>query len=127
MICFDWAFPESARILALKAADIICHPSNLVLPFCHDAMVTRCIENRVFAATANRVGEEQRGGKDRLRFNGQSQVVDPAGNILFRLQQEETERVVAIKAGQARDKKITLHNDLLRDRVPSLYGKIAEK
>ncbi|MEE9543759.1 MAG: nitrilase-related carbon-nitrogen hydrolase, partial [Thermodesulfobacteriota bacterium] len=31
MICFDWLFPEAARALALKGADIICHPSNLVL------------------------------------------------------------------------------------------------
>src|SRR6185436_3809496 len=45
MVCFDWFYPESARVLALKGADIICHPSNLVLPHCPDAMVTRCLEN----------------------------------------------------------------------------------
>ncbi len=34
MICFDWFFPESARTLALKGADIIAHPpSNLVMPY----------------------------------------------------------------------------------------------
>jgi predicted amidohydrolase len=32
MICFDWYYPESARTLALQGADIIAHPSNLVLP-----------------------------------------------------------------------------------------------
>jgi len=26
MVCFDWFYPESARTLALKGADIICHP-----------------------------------------------------------------------------------------------------
>jgi predicted amidohydrolase len=40
MICFDCFFPESARILALKGADIICHPVNLVLPYCREAMIT---------------------------------------------------------------------------------------
>ncbi|MDP3111132.1 MAG: nitrilase-related carbon-nitrogen hydrolase, partial [Thermodesulfovibrionales bacterium] len=37
MICFDWFFPESARTLALRGADIIAHSSNLVLPYCPDA------------------------------------------------------------------------------------------
>ena len=32
LICFDWIFPEAWRVLSLKGADIICHPSNLVLP-----------------------------------------------------------------------------------------------
>src|SRR5215831_10739922 len=56
MVCFDWIYPESARTLALNGAALIAHPSNLVLPHCPDAMVTRCLENRVFAATANRIG-----------------------------------------------------------------------
>jgi len=34
MICFDWRFPETARTLALSGADLIAHPSNLVLPHC---------------------------------------------------------------------------------------------
>ncbi|MEM3734703.1 MAG: nitrilase-related carbon-nitrogen hydrolase, partial [Nitrososphaerales archaeon] len=33
LICFDWLFPEIWRVLALKGADIIAHPSNLVLPY----------------------------------------------------------------------------------------------
>ena len=82
MICFDWYYPESARTLALKGAEIICHPSNLVLPHCPDAMVTRCLENRVFAITANRIGTEARGGKPPLTFIGNSEVVTPRGKIL---------------------------------------------
>ncbi|MFX1561609.1 MAG: nitrilase-related carbon-nitrogen hydrolase, partial [Promethearchaeota archaeon] len=45
MICFDWVFPEVARVLTLKGAQIILHPANLVLPYCQDAMITRSIEN----------------------------------------------------------------------------------
>ena len=52
LVCFDWFYPEAARTLALQGADILCHPSNLVLPHCPDAMVTRCLENHVFAITA---------------------------------------------------------------------------
>jgi predicted amidohydrolase len=82
LICFDWYYPESARTLALRGADILCHPSNLVLPHCPDAMVTRCLENRVFAVTANRIGFEQRGGKERLTYIGHSEIVTPRGRIL---------------------------------------------
>jgi len=36
MICFDWIYPEAARTLTLKGAQLIVHPSNLVLPYCSD-------------------------------------------------------------------------------------------
>ena len=78
MICFDWYYPEAARTLALQGADIITHPSNLVLPHCPDSMVTRCLENRVFSVTANRIGSEARGGKDRLTFIGTERKRQPA-------------------------------------------------
>mgnify|MGYP001480852078 CR=1 FL=1 len=51
MICFDWRFPETARTLALKGAQIVAHPSNLVLPHCPQSMIVRCLENRIFAVT----------------------------------------------------------------------------
>src|SRR3989338_5307897 len=60
MICFDWLFPEVSRTLALNGAQIIAHPSNLVMLHCQKAMVTRCLENRIFALTANRIGREKR-------------------------------------------------------------------
>ena len=41
MVCFDWFFPEAARTLALRGAQIIAHPANLVLPWCQTGMVTR--------------------------------------------------------------------------------------
>ena len=91
LVCFDWFFPEAARSLALKGADILCHPSNLVLPYCPDAMVTRCLENRVFAITANRVGREQRGEKSALSFIGMSEIVAPNGQILYRSSQKDPE------------------------------------
>ena len=48
MICFDWVFPEVTRNLAIQGAQIICQPSNLVLTFCQQTMIARCIENNVF-------------------------------------------------------------------------------
>ena len=78
MVCFDWYFPESARTLALAGVQIIAHPSNLVLPHCQIAMVTRCLENHVFAVTTNRFGIEALGDGRSLTFTGESQVLDAA-------------------------------------------------
>jgi predicted amidohydrolase len=123
MICFDWYYPEAARTLSLQGADIIAHPSNLVLPHCPDSMVTRCLENRVLSVTANRIGSEARGGKDRLTFIGMSEVVSPRGLILHRAPPDGEElTVVEIEPADARIKALNAYNDLLRDRRPALYG-----
>jgi len=121
MICFDWMFPESARTLALRGAQIIAHPSNLVMPYCPDAMVTRCLENRVFAATANRIGTEDRGGLN-LRYIGNSEIVTPRGDILLRLGAAEVKvGVCDIDPALAGTKSINPYNDLFKDRRPDQY------
>jgi beta-ureidopropionase len=117
MICFDWFFPESCRTLALKGAQVIAHSANLVLPWGPDGMKIRSLENRVFSATANRVGVE-RG----LRYIGQSQVVAPNGGILVRLGEAETRAcVVETDPWTAKDKKVHPQNDLFKDRRPRHY------
>jgi len=121
MICFDWAYPESARTLALKGAQLIAHPSNLVLPYCPDGMITRALENKIFTATADRVGEENRGGID-LKFIGTSEIVDPNGKILCRLSTSEPEiAVVDIDLSLSEKKQINEYNDILKGRRQDQY------
>ena len=124
MICFDWIFPEAARVLALKGAEVICHPANLVLPWCQRAMVTRSIENRVFIVTANRTGWERREGR-KLKFTGGSQITSPVGELLCQASLEGEEvGVVDIDPSIAKDKAITEGNDLFSDRRPELYQQL---
>ncbi len=121
MICFDWRFPEAARSLALAGADIIAHPSNLLMPWCQEAMITRCLENRVYAVTCNRTGVEDRGGV-RLAFTGSSQIVDPDGRRMAEAgPAEEALAIVSIDPAAARIKTVNDHNDLFEDRKPGLY------
>ncbi len=128
MICFDWWLPESARVLALLGADIICHPANLVLPHCQEAMLIRSLENGVFTISANRVGTESRGDKEPLTFTGKSQIVDNTGEVLSRLGEKETGVGIAeIDPSQARDKNITVRNDRFRDRRPEFYGVLIDR
>jgi predicted amidohydrolase len=127
MICFDWWFPESARVLALKGADIICHPANLVLPQCQRVMPAHSLLNSVFTVTANRVGTEERGGKPPLQFTGKSQIVDPRGEVLANLDGEDTGALLTdIDPSQARDKAITAQDDRFMDRRPKYYGALIE-
>ena len=125
MVCFDWAFPEVARVLSLQGADILCHPSNLVLDWCQKAMVTRCLENAVFAVTANRIGADIRPHGE-LRFTGQSQVTAPKGEIVHRAAPDKEALFIAeIDLSLARNKLMTPQNDLLRDRRPEFYASLS--
>jgi len=121
MVCFDWYFPEAARTLALKGADVIAHPSNLVLPHCPDSMPVRARENHVFTITANRHGEEEKEGET-LTFIGMSEVCDPSGSILQRADRDTDEvGVVDFDPHAARDRRINDFNDVLADRRPETY------
>lgn len=118
LVCFDHFYPEAARTLALKGAQIICHPSNLVIP--DTAQLTtrvRSLENRVFWVLANRTGEERS-----LRFTGRSQTVSPAGALLSSSDEAyQGASLCEIHPGDALDKHITGVNDLFADRAVQYY------
>ena len=123
MICFDWYFPESARTLALKGAQLICQPANLVMSHCPDSLVTRCLENKVFVALADRVGDENREGIN-LHYIGKSEIVNPKGEILVRLGENETNiAVVDIDLSLANNKQLNEFNDLFEGRRVEYYAK----
>ena len=120
LICFDWMFPEAWRSLALKGAQIIAHPSNLVLPFCRDVIPSYALLNRCFIATANRVGTE----KD-LTFTGRSVLASPEGEVLLEGSESDIEILSAqIDLDRANDKFITPCNDVFADRRDDVYGSL---
>lgn len=121
LVCFDWVFPEVWRILALKKADIICHPSNLVLPgLCQSAVPTHALVNHVYVITANRIGTERE-----LTFTGLSTIANPKGIVLAQAP-PDSENVTIINIGLdlARDKAITPRNHLFTDRRVELYEEL---
>jgi len=121
MVCFDWYFPEAARSLALNGADVIAHPSNLVLPHCPDSMPVRARENHVFTITANRTGSESK-GEETLTFIGTSEICGTDGEILARADRTgDTLATVEIDPHAARDRKINRYNDVFGDRRPDTY------
>ncbi len=127
MICFDWIFPEVMRTLTVLGADIICHPSNLVLTYCQQTMLSRCLENGVFVITANRFGADRR-PHGILNFTGRSQIVAPRGELIHRGPRRQTELFITdIDPLMARNKQFTPNNDLMADRRPEFYHPLCKK
>lgn len=124
MICFDWFFPETARCLALAGAQIIAHPSNLVLPWCQRAMFARSLENAVHTITCNRIGTEARTDRS-LTFTGGSQILNTKGETLASAPtDQESLTFAALDPTLADDKGIAGRNDLFGNRRVELYDQI---
>ncbi len=123
LVCFDHMFPEAARTLAVKGAQIICHPSNLVLPELGQLTTrVRALENRVFWILANRFGTETK-DKKRLTYTGKSQLIGPDGEIIHSAPETEKELYIAdIIPEKALNKNITELNNIFEDRKPFLYS-----
>jgi len=122
LVCFDHIFPEAARTLSLQGAEVICHPSNLVLT--GKAQITtrsRSIENKVFWILANRYGTENRGEKE-LTYSGCSQITDPDGRVMIQAGEfEEGFYSVEIDPELARNKQVTSLCDVFKDRRTDIY------
>ena len=117
MICFDYLFPEPWRILAQKGADLICHPSNLLTENAKRCVPGISLMNRIFVATANRIGTE-----DKLTFNGTSLFTSPSGNITEMASPDKTEIISSeIDTDLSRNKMVTLRNHVFDDRRPEAY------
>ncbi|HXT60641.1 MAG TPA: carbon-nitrogen hydrolase family protein [Pirellulales bacterium] len=129
-ICYDGAFPEPSRAMALDGADLIVLPTNWPpgAECTADFVInTRAMENHVYYMAVNRVGVE-RG----FRFIGKSKICGPNGDVLALANHEEEAILYAeIDPAKARRKRIIRvpgkHEiDRFADRRPEMYGRLVE-
>ena len=111
-ICYDCSFPEPMRLLALEGADIITLGTNWPNGASRTAEVVppaRSMENHLFFAAANRVGEENGFG-----FCGCSSICGPDGIVLASTDRSDEQILTAeIDLNLARNKRI--------ERVPGKH------
>lgn len=134
-ICYDKAFPEAARSLALDGAEIIVSIS--AWPAARTARAenlqedrwthrfnlfdtARALDNQVFWIAAN-----QSGTFGSLRYVGNAKVVDPGGNILATTLLGAGLAVAEIDVDQSfRTMRAGMFH--LRDRRPDAYSRVVE-
>jgi predicted amidohydrolase len=112
MICFDMEFPEVARALAGRGAELLVTISANSPPFelDHDVFArARALENGLPHVYVNRVGEE-----DGLTFSGGSLALDPDARVLAEAGPEEERLVTAEIGPPGRRDPRTRYRDLLR-------------
>ncbi len=117
LICFDYLFPEVWRLVGLKGADIVAHPSNLVTYNAFKVVPAQAAINRMFILTANRIGKERDVG-----FSGRSFIVNTIGDVVAEASADQEEILFAeINPLDARNKMITEANHVFNDRLPQNY------
>lgn len=129
-ICWDQWFPEAARILALKGAEVICYPTAIgsepqdpgydSRDHWRRVMQGHAAANMVPVIAANRIGFEQ-GTSCAINFYGSSFITDQFGALTAEAGRSETVILggsfdLSAIAGQRRVW------GLFRDRRPQLYS-----
>ena len=129
-VCWDQWFPETARIAALRGAELILYPTAIGSePNSTDTLALRhwqrtqqghAAANVIPIAAANRIGSEQGESCD-MRFFGSSFITDHLGEIVVEASEDQRQVLLSqidlSEASRYRD----LWN-LFRDRRPDLYG-----
>jgi N-carbamoylputrescine amidase len=128
-ICWDQWYPETARVMALKGAEVLFYPTAIGSEPYDDnldtsrmwrrAMIGHAVSNCMPVVAANRIGLE-----DQQNFYGHSFIADEWGDLVSEFGSEET-GVLLATLDLARAAKHRAGMGFFRDRRPELYGRIA--
>lgn len=131
LVCYDMRFPEPPRVLALKGAELIVHPTNwprASADFPDFVTKAAARASGVFLVSCNRVGQER--GAD---FLGRSQIIPPSGRPLAEADDHSEMMIQAeLDLALAHQKKVVhipgeFELDSFGDRRPELYGALVER
>lgn len=117
--CYDNLFPESCRCLALQGAELIIAPyATPVADPWENFLTTRALENGVFLAACNHVGQE-----GEWRMSGKSMLIDPLGKILVQASGTD-EQLITWECEREEVIQARRRFPLFRDRRPDAYAAI---
>lgn len=115
MICYDIRFPELSTLYALKGAELIIVMANFPNPrldHWRTLLRARAIENQMFVAACNRVGESPMG-----TYCGHSMIINPWGEVIAEGGDME-EEIVSASIDLSEEKAVREMIHKFRDRRP---------
>jgi len=126
-ICYDRHFPEGARILGLKGAEIIFNPSATVAGLSEYLweleQPAHAVANGYFVGAINRVGVEAPWNIG--EFYGKSYFCNPRGKIIAQASRDKDELIVAdLNLDEIRETRNVWQ--FFRDRRPEMYKEMIE-
>ena len=133
-VCWDQWYPECARVMALKGAELLFYPTAIGSePYDADldtsrmwqrAMVGHSVSNCMPVIASNRIGKEIETGSEQA-FYGHSFITNEWGDMIAEFGKEEEGVLVAtLDLDQAATHRAGM--GFFRDRRPQLYGRICE-
>lgn len=133
-ICWDQWFPEAARIMALKGAELLFYPTAIGsepdLEIDSRPHWQRCMEghaacNMIPVIASNRIGVEK-DNESEMTFYGSSFITDATGAVLVQADRE-SESVLTVEFDLDELEVFRSTWGLYRDRRPSMYEGILHK
>ncbi|MDP2739453.1 MAG: N-carbamoylputrescine amidase [Pseudorhodobacter sp.] len=133
-ICWDQWFPEAARAMALKGAELLLYPTAIgseplapdydSQPHWQMVMRGHAAANILPVVAANRIGTEVAPEGTAVTFYGSSFIADHTGQILANASRDRDEVLTAtFDLGAIADLRASW--GLFRDRRPETYGALA--
>ncbi len=141
LVCWDQWYPEAARIMALKGAEILIYPtaigwfdedSEAEKQRQYDAWFTvqrgHAVANGVFVIAVNRVGfeKDESNAIEGIRFWGASFVAGPQGEVLAKASHEK-EEVLVVDIDRRRVEEVRKIWPFFRDRRIEFFGDISKR
>ena len=141
LICWDQWYPEAARLMTLKGADLLIYPTaigwfdedskeerNRQLDSWITIQRSHAIANGLPVLSCNRVGfeKESSGVMDGIRFWGNSFVCDPQGEVVAQASLEN-EEILYAEIDHTRTKEVRDIWPFLRDRRIDAYGNVLKR
>jgi beta-ureidopropionase len=125
-ICYDRHFPEGARVLGLRGAELVFIPSatsrGLSMHLWKIEQTSHAIANGYFVGTINRVGQELDLGPN--DYYGSSYFCDPRGQFVGEVASEKDEELLVRELNIDLVREVRNTWQFYRDRRPELYGEI---
>lgn len=141
MVCWDQWYPEAARLMALRGAEILIYPTAIGYESSdgkkeqlrqRDAWTTvqrgHAVANGLHVVTVNRVGhEDDPSGQTRgIEFWGSSFVAGPQGELLHVSPDDEEDEAV-VDVDIARSERVRRWWPFLRDRRIDCFGDLKKR